>query len=98
MTTNADKPESIAARRYAVLCRGKLHRQLAICLPTAVSAIGALVSAGCYPVCCDTCTLGPGEQAFSVRVEHGTRLTMAGDQVAYSLFIPQPGESLAAPP
>ena len=31
-------------------------------------------------------------------MEHGTRRTTAGDQVAYSLFMPQPGESLAAPP
>ncbi len=33
-----------------------------------------------------------------MRVEHGTRRTPSGDQVAYSLFMPQPSESLAAPP
>ncbi|MBU0638650.1 MAG: alpha/beta fold hydrolase [Planctomycetes bacterium] len=67
-------------------------------MPIAVSAIGAFAIAGCHPLCRDTCTLEPGEQAFSVRVEHGTRRTTAGDQVAYSLFMPQPSESLAAPP
>ena len=81
-----------------MLCKGKLHRQLATCLPTAVLSIGALVSAGCYQVCCDTCTLGTSNHAFPVHVEHGTRRTTAGDQVAYSLFMPQPSESLAAPP
>jgi pimeloyl-ACP methyl ester carboxylesterase len=63
-----------------------------------VSAIGAFAIAGCHPVCCDTFTLEPGTEAFSVRVEHGTRRTTAGDQIAYSLFVPQPSESLAAPP
>ena len=81
-----------------MLSTGKLHHRLAGCLPITVSAIGAFAIAGCHPLCCDTCTLGPDEQAFSVRVEHGTRRTTAGDQVAYSLFMPQPGESLAAPP
>ena len=81
-----------------MLSTGKLHHRLAGCLPITVSAIGAFAIAGCHPLCCDTCTLGPDEQAFSVRVEHGTRRTTAGGQVAYSLFMPQPGESLAAPP
>ena len=81
-----------------MLCKWKLHRQLATCLPMAVLAIGAFAIAGCHPVCRDTCTLEPGKETFSVRVEHGTRRTTAGDQVAYSLFMPQPGESLAAPP
>jgi len=81
-----------------VPCKEKLHRRLPICLPIAVSTIGAFAIAGCHPVCRDTCTLEPGEQTFSVRVEHDTRRTTAGDQVAYSLFMPQPGESLAAPP
>ena len=79
-------------------CKGKLHRRLAVYLPMAVSAIGAFAIAGCHPACRDTCTLEPAEQAFSVRVEHSTRHTTSGDQVAYSLFMPQPGELLAAPP
>lgn len=80
-----------------MLSTGKPHRRLAVCLPMAVSVIGAFAIAGCHPVCLDTCTLEPGEQAFSVRVEHGTRRTTSGDQVAYSLFMPQPSESFAAP-
>ncbi|MBN2561012.1 MAG: alpha/beta fold hydrolase [Phycisphaerae bacterium] len=74
------------------------RRRLAGWLRAAILAIGAFVIAGCHPLCCDTCTLEPGEQAFSVRVEHGTRRTTSGDQVAYSLFMPQPRESLAVPP
>jgi pimeloyl-ACP methyl ester carboxylesterase len=61
-------------------------------------AIGVLGIAGCHPHCCETCAVEPGGQAFSVRVEHGTRRTTAGDHVAYSLFMPQPSELSAAPP
>ena len=81
-----------------MLYTGKLYRRLAVCLPIAVSAIGAFAIAGCHPLCCDRCTHEPVQQEFGVRVEHGTRRTTAGDQVAYSLFMPQPSASFAAPP
>jgi pimeloyl-ACP methyl ester carboxylesterase len=81
-----------------VLRTSQFYRQLVSCVRTPLSAFAAFAIAGCHPVCCDTCTIEPGTQAFSVSVEHGTRRTTAGDQVAYSLFMPQPSESSAAPP
>ena len=81
-----------------MLCTTKIYRQWAVCLLTAALAVGAFAIAGCHPLCCDPCAIEPSEPAFTVSVEHGTRRTTAGDQVAYSLFMPQPGESLAAPP
>ncbi len=81
-----------------MLCTTKIYRQWAVCLLTAALAMAAFAIAGCHPLCCDPCAIGPSEPAFTVSVEHGTRRTTAGDQVAYSLFIPQPSESSAAPP
>jgi pimeloyl-ACP methyl ester carboxylesterase len=52
----------------------------------------------CLSACCDICTVESAPQKFGVNVEQGTRRTTAGDRVPYSLFMPQPDETLAAPP
>jgi dienelactone hydrolase len=68
------------------------------CLPIAVTIAAALAISGCHPVGRDAVPGDAGAQSLHVRVEHGTRRTAAGDQIAYSLFIPEPDESVAAPP
>jgi pimeloyl-ACP methyl ester carboxylesterase len=58
----------------------------------------ALATFACLPACSNTCHFDSIAQTFRVDVEHGTRRTSAGDRVSYSLFTPQPNETLAAPP
>jgi dienelactone hydrolase len=60
--------------------------------------VGGITMAVCLSACCDICPVEFTPQTFGVNVEHGTRWTTAGDRVAYSLFMPQPDETLAAPP
>ena len=79
-------------------CASTHVRHFVTCLQTTALISGAFFLAGCHPVCCDTCGLEPRTQAFCVHVEHGTRRTTAGVGVSYSLFMPQPSVSLAAPP
>jgi dienelactone hydrolase len=67
-------------------------------LRTAGLTTGAVAMVVCLSACCDVCSVESTGQAFSVQVEHGTRRTAAGDRVPYSLFMPQPDETLAAPP
>ena len=88
----------IVARRLAVYCSSGFHRRLATGLLTAVANVCAFAAAGCHPACCGNCVVGPETQAFSVRVEHGTRRTTAGDHVDYSLFVPQADRSSAVAP
>jgi pimeloyl-ACP methyl ester carboxylesterase len=48
--------------------------------------------------CCDVCHLDPTSHAFEVDVERGARRTTVGDRVRYSLFTPEPNDTLPAPP
>jgi len=50
------------------------------------------------PGCYDGCRVVPAAQTLRVTIEDGARQTSTGQRVAYSLFTPQPDETLPAPP
>ncbi len=67
-------------------------RPIAAYLMTYVLAIGILAIVGCHPGFCGSGAVEPVVDAFGVYVQHGTRRTTAGDQIPYSLFVPQRAE------
>ncbi len=73
-------------------------RRLGDWLRAAVLVIGGVIITLGSSACCDVCHLDSASQAFDVDVERGTRRTAAGDRVCYSLFTPDPDDTLPAPP
>lgn len=81
------------------MSHGNVERPPSTCGAGTIALITAMITMfGCHKVGHDVCELNAVSQTFAVNVERGTRLTTAGDEIAYSLFIPQRAGHLTTPP